>query len=204
MPAAGDIAGLAGALTAVSGAVAQGLITPEQAATLSEALASQMRALEVRERIEARRAVSEAPAIYNRMQLRACVALADGVREIRDEAGEVDDWVRDLGAPILRIDEQALADLAMVPDSLATVLADRAFVAVRPMPPEHQPHPHATAMAPLWAKLSEYLDDHMAWLEEGVEERAAARAAAGDADPIYRSPLFQPGGALFNPDATPA
>src|SRR5205814_10667537 len=104
------------------------------------------------------------PAIWNRRQWRGCGAIADGVREIRDEAGEVDDWARELCAPILRIGDMALAQLAMIPDTLETVLADRAFHAVHPVPPEHPPHPLAADMGEHWAKLDDYLNDHMHWL----------------------------------------
>jgi hypothetical protein len=47
-------------------------------------------------------------------------------------------------------------------------------------------------MAPLWQELQSYLDRHVDWLDEKIEERLAARQAAGEPDPIYRSWIFQP------------
>src|SRR5260370_13694293 len=86
MPPLSDDAGLAGAVAALWNAVAEGLVTPSQAASLSQALEAQTRATAAQQRTERRRAPRPPPAIYNHMQLRHCVAIADGVREIRDEA----------------------------------------------------------------------------------------------------------------------
>src|SRR5207245_7032092 len=144
MPPVGDGAGLAGAVAALWNAVAEGLVTPSQAASLSQALEAQTRAIEAHERTEARRAAAAAPAIYNRTQLRGCVAIAGGVREICDEAGEVDQRARDLCTPILRIGEMALGALVAIPDRPELVLADRAFVAGHPAPSVHSSHPLAT------------------------------------------------------------
>jgi hypothetical protein len=126
------------------------------------------------------------------MQLRACVALADGVREISEEAGEVDDRVPPLCLPIMRTGRRALIELAKIEDHAAQMLADEAFVVEHPMPQDHPRHPIAAEMAELWHKLSEYLDDHMYRLEPQIEERFAARQAAGEPDPIYRAWIFQP------------
>ncbi|HYU13312.1 MAG TPA: hypothetical protein VEK82_12100 [Stellaceae bacterium] len=201
MPPVGDGDGLAGAVAALWNAVAEGLVTPSQAASLSQALEAQTRAIEARERSEARRAAAAAPAIYNRMQLRCCIAIADGVREIRDEAGEVDQRARDLCTPILRIGEMALAALAAIPDRLELVLADRAFVADHPVPSEHPPHPFAAEMSRPLQALNKYLNDNMHRLEDQIEERFAAREAAGEPDPIYRSWVFRPAEGLFNSNA---
>jgi hypothetical protein len=187
-----DIADLPGAIAALWNAVSEGLITPSQAASLSQALERQTRAIEARERIAARRAAEEAPVIWNRMQLRVCVAIADGVREIRDEAGEVDKRAIELCTPIIRIGRMALLELAKIEDHAAQIIADEAFVAVHPIPEDHPRHPLAAELAPLWQKLGEYLDDNMHWLERQIEERFAARQAAGEPDPIYRAWIFQP------------
>ena len=88
-------------------AAAQGLIAPDQALSLSQAVESQIRAIEAGERIAAQRAAAEEVMVYRRLQLRGCVVFADGVREIHDEAGAVDSTVRKLCLPILRIGESA-------------------------------------------------------------------------------------------------
>ncbi len=201
MPPGGDAADPAGAIEAVLNAVARGLITPDQAATLAETLEAQTRAIEAKQRLEAGHAASEAPAIWNRMQLRGCLAIADGVREISEEAGEVDETVKELCAPILRIGRMALAQLAAIPDTLATVLADRAFVADHPVAPDHSPHPLAAQMGELYQQLDNYLKRNMRRLEQRIEQRAAAREAAGEPDPIYRSWVFQPETGLINLEA---
>jgi hypothetical protein len=201
MPPLSDTAGLAGAVAALWNAVAEGLVTPSQAASLSQALEAQTRAIEAQQRTEARRAAAAAPAIYHRMQLRGCVAIAGGVREICDEADEVDQQARDLCTPILRIGEMALGALVAIPDRPELVVADRAFVADHPAPSEHSSHPLATEMGQLWQALGNYLDDNMHRLESQIEERAAAREAAGEPDPIYRSWVFRPAEGLFNLNA---
>jgi hypothetical protein len=201
MPPVGDGAGLAGAVAALWNAVAEGLVTPSQAASLSQALEAQTRAIEAQQRTEARRAAAAAPAIYNRMQLRHCVAIADGVREIRDEAGEVDKRARNLCTPILRIGEMTLAALVAIPDGAELMLDDRVFVADHPVPSEHPPHPLAAEMSRPLQVLNKYLNDNMGRLEDQVEERFAAREAAGEPDPIYRSWVFRPVEGLFNSNA---
>jgi hypothetical protein len=201
MPPVGDGAGLAGAVAALWNAVAEGLVTPSQAASLSQALEAQTRAIEAQERIEARRTAAAAPAIYNRTQLRLCVAIADGVREILDEAGEVDQRARNLCTPILRIGEMALLALVAIPDRPELMLGDRAFVADHPVPSEHPPHPLAAEIGRLWRALENYLNSNMGRLEDRIEDRAAAREATGEPDPIYRSWVFRPAEGLFNSNA---
>jgi hypothetical protein len=201
MPPLSDTAGLAGAVAALWNAVAEGLVTPSQAASLSQALEAQTRAIEAQQRTEARRAAAAAPAIYNRMQLRYCVAIADGVREIHGEAGEVDQRARNLCTPILRIGEMALLALVAIPDRPELMLGDRAFVADHPVPSEPPPHPLAVEMGRLWQALGNYLGHNLQRLEGQIEERAAAREAAGEPDPIYRSWVFRPAEGLFNSNA---
>ena len=53
----------------------------------------------------------------------------------------------------------------------------------------------------LWRALETYLNSNMARLEDRIEERFAARQAAGEPDPIYRSRVFNPAAALFNSNA---
>src|ERR1043166_4125544 len=81
-----------------------------------------------RRRTAARRAADEAPAIWNRMQLRACVAIADGVREISEEGGEVDNQVPPLCLLIIRLGRMALLQLAKIDDHAEQILAAEAFV----------------------------------------------------------------------------
>jgi hypothetical protein len=183
---------LAGAMALIAAAAAEGTINPSQAAILCRAFADHARGIETQERGKAQRLAADAPAIWNRMQLRACFALADGVREIRDEAGEVDPRIPDLCTPILRIGRVAIGQLAILGDRAELILADEAFHADHPVPAEHPTHPIAAEMGPLWRKLKQYLDNHMHRLEQAIEERAAAREAAGEPDPIYRSWIFQP------------
>src|SRR5438045_1212094 len=90
-PPEGEGPGPAGAIALIAAAAAEGTINPSQAATLCQAFADHARAAETQERTKAQRVAADVPAIWTRMQLRACVALADGVRESRDEGGEVDD-----------------------------------------------------------------------------------------------------------------
>src|SRR5829696_5471541 len=173
MPPDGEPAGPAGAMAAVMQAAAQGLITPPQAATLAQALESQRRAIEVQERTAARRREAELPEIYSRLQLYGCFAIADGVREICDEAGEVDPRIRDLCTPILRIGERAQGVLAGLPIAPETVSADFAFIALHPVPPDHRRHPLMAEMGPLVRELDRYLTRVMDRLEERIEARAA-------------------------------
>lgn len=190
--APGEAPSFAALMARVAAAVAEGTITPSQAATLSQAFADHARGVETQERARQQRLAVDAPLVWNRMQLRACVALADGVREICEEAGEVDDRVPPLCIPIIRIGRRALVELAKIEDHAAQMLADEAFVVEHPMPEDHPRLPLAAEMAALWRKLDEYLDDHMNQLEEKIEERFAARQAAGEPDPIYRAWIFQP------------
>src|SRR6266851_5612944 len=62
MPPLSDAAGLAGAVAALWNAVAEGLVTPSQAASLSQALEAQTRAIEAQ--AAAREAAGEADPIY--------------------------------------------------------------------------------------------------------------------------------------------
>jgi hypothetical protein len=134
--------------------------------------------------------------------LRICVALADGVREIRDEGGEVDDNIPPLCTPILRIGRQALVQLAIIDDRAELILADEAFVYQHPHRPDDVPlNPLAAEILPHWQELEAYLNRNMDSLDEKVEERFAAREAAGEPDPIYRSWVFRPAEGLFNSNA---
>jgi hypothetical protein len=191
-PAEGG-ADFAGMMAAIAAAAAEGTINPSQAATLCQAFADHARAVETQERSRAQRLVADVPAIWNRFQLRICVALADGVREIRDEGGEVDDKLPGLCTPIMRVGRRALVQLAQIGDRAELILADEAFVAQHPHPPEDvRLHPLAEEVLPLWQDLQTYLNRNMDWLDEKIEERFAAREAAGEPDPIYRSRIFQP------------
>jgi hypothetical protein len=184
---------LAGAMELIAAAAAEGTINPSQAATLCQAFADHARGIETRERTKAQQTVADAPAIWNRFELRICVALADGVREIRDEGGEVDDNIPPLCAPILRIGRQALVQLAIIGDRAELILADEAFVYQHPHRPDDVPlNPLAAEILPHWQELEAYLNRNMDSLDEKAEERFAAREAAGEPDPIYRSWIFQP------------
>jgi hypothetical protein len=184
---------VAGAMALIAAAATEGTINPSQAATLCHAFAEHARAVEIQERTEAQRITADVPAIWNRFQLRICVALADGVREISDEGGEVDDRIPALCAPILHVGRRALVHLAQIDDRAELILADEAFVAQHPHPPEDVSlHPLAEEVLPLWRELQTYLNRNMASIDEKVEERFAAREAAGEPDPIYRSWIFQP------------
>jgi hypothetical protein len=177
----------------IAAAAVEGTINPSQAATLCQAFADHARGLETRERTEAQRLTVDVPAIWNRFQLRICVALADGVREILDEGGEVDAKIPPLCTPILRVGRRALVHLAQIGDRAELILADEAFVAQHPHPPEDVAlHPLAEEMLPLYRDLERYLNRNMDWLDEKIEERFDARQAAGEPDPIYRSWIFQP------------
>ena len=166
---------------------------PGPAATLCQAFADHARAVETQERAEAQQVAADMPAIWTRMQLRACVALADGVREIRGEGGEVDDKIPPRCTPIMRVGRRALLNLAQIGDHAELFLSDEAYVAQHPHQPEgFKQHPLAEEIVPLWQELQSYLNRNMDWLDEKVEDRFAARQAAGEPDPIYRSWIFQP------------
>ncbi|TMJ62334.1 MAG: hypothetical protein E6G81_02345 [Alphaproteobacteria bacterium] len=148
---------------------------------------------ETQERAEAQQVAADVPAIWTRMQLRACVALADGVREIRGEGGEVDDKIPPLCTPIMRVGRRALLNLAQIGDHAELILSDEAYVAQHPHQPEgFKQHPLAEEIVPLWQELQSYLNRNMDWLDAKIDERFAARQAAGEPDPIYRSWIFQP------------
>jgi hypothetical protein len=115
----GEVPDFAGMMATVAAAAAEGSITPSQAATLCQAFADHARGLETQQRVAQQRLAADAPAVWNRMQLRACVALADGVREISEEAGEVDDRVPPLCLPIMRTGRRALIELAKIEDHAA-------------------------------------------------------------------------------------
>jgi hypothetical protein len=184
---------LAGAMALIAAAAAEGTINPSQAATLCQAFADHARAVETQERAAAQRLAADVPAIWNRFQLRSCVALADGVREIRDEGGEVDEKIHALCAPILRVGGRALRQLAQIGDRAELILADEAFVAQHPQPPEDASlHPLGEEMLPFWRELKNYLNRNIDRLESAIEERFAACAATGEPDPIYRAWIFQP------------
>jgi len=185
--------GSAGAMALIAAAAAEGTINPSQAATLCQAFADHARAVETQERAEAQQVAADVPAIWTRMQLRACVALADGVREIRGEGGEVDDKIPPLCTPIMRVGRRALLNLAQIGDHAELILSDEAYVAQHPHQPEgFKQHPLAEEIVPLWQELQSYLNRNMDWLDAKIDERFAARQAAGEPDPIYRSWIFQP------------
>src|ERR1051326_533664 len=106
-------------MAAIASAAAEGSINPSQAATLCHAFAERARALETQERVDVQRGAVDAPAIWNRMQLRACVAIADGVREICEEGGEVDNQVPPLCLLIIRLGRMALLQLAKIEITLS-------------------------------------------------------------------------------------
>jgi hypothetical protein len=192
-PLEGDAPDFAGAMALIAAAATEGSINPSQAATLCQAFADHARGVETRERTEAQRITADVPAIWSRFQLRLCVALADGVREILGEGGEVDEKIPPLCIPILRVGRRALMQLAVIGDRAELILGDEAFVAQHPHPPEDaRMHPLAEEMLPLYRDLELYLSRNMDWLDEKIEERFAARQAAGEPDPIYRSWIFQP------------
>src|SRR5262249_2791205 len=162
---------------------------------------AQGRAPEARERIAARHIAADIPAAWNRMQLRVCLAIADAVREISEEVGEVDERVAKLCAPLLRLGHMAAGLLAAIPGRADLASSDRGLFATHPQPPDQPPHPLAAEMAVLLRKLVGYLDSHMAQLEQDVEERAASREAAGEPDPIYRSSVLRLSASICNFDA---
>jgi hypothetical protein len=201
MPALADADDLPGAVAAVWEAVAEGELTPAQAATLSQALEAQSRALEALERIAARHNAADIPAAWHRMQLRVCLAIADAVREISEEVGEADERVAKLSAPMLRLGHMAAGLLAAIPDRADLASSDRGLFATHPQPPDRPLHPLAAEMAILLRKLIGYLESHMAQLEQDVDKRAAVREAAGEPDPIYRSSVLRLSASIFNFDA---
>src|SRR5438132_1237732 len=86
MPPVGDGGGLAGAVAALWNAVAEGLVTPSQAASLSPALEAQTRAIEAHERTEARRAGAPAAAPSKRTPVPRTAATSPRAPANRQEA----------------------------------------------------------------------------------------------------------------------
>jgi hypothetical protein len=111
--------------------------------------------------------------------------IADAVREISEEAGEVDDRVPKLCAPMLRLGYMAAGMLAAIPDRAELAWADRACFAMHPKPPDHPPHPLAAEMGVLLEKLTDYLDRHMARLEREIEARDVAGRPTRTTAPGY-------------------
>lgn len=182
---AGD---LAAAISAVLCAVAEGLITPAEAETLARACEASARTLEIGERIERERFPVEQAAVERRLELAACALLFYGVREIEEEAGDLDRRLRQLCKPVLHLGESALDALAAIPYTPELLQADHAFLGAHPLRPDREPSPLGAEMAHCCKALTDYISLNADRLEEKIEEREAK----GEVPPLrYRSGLFE-------------
>ena len=188
MPRIEDATDLAAAMGALLGAAARGLITPAEAETMARACEASAHTIEIGERIGRERLVAQQEAAERRFALRAAALLFYGVREIDEEAGAIDDRLRELCKPILRMGEAVLAALAAIPDTPELVAADRTFLAAHPLRLDRETSPLGAAMGRAWLELEEYLGPAtMRRLDREIEEAQAV----GDAPPRYRTGLFE-------------
>jgi hypothetical protein len=189
MPPIENAADLAAAMGALIGAAARGLITPAEAESLARSCETSARTLEIGERIGRQRLAAEQEAVERRFALRTAALLFYGVREIDEEAGAIDDRLRDLSKPILRIGEAAFAALAAIPDTPDLVAADRAFLVTHPPRLDREASPLAVAMGRAWLKLEEYLSPSTM---RRLDQKMAERQEAGEAPPPrFRTGLFE-------------
>ena len=193
---AGDIAAAVGA---VLRAASRGLITPAEAESLTRAAAAAAQAVAAGERIERARLAAEQEAVERRFVLRAAALLFYGVREIAEEAGEVDSHLRRLCGAVMRIGATVLDALAAIPDTPRLVAADRAFLAAHPPRLDREVLPLAAAMHQAWDELAEHLTSRRL---DSLDRDIAEREAAGEvAAPRYRTGMFE---RLCGPAAAPA
>jgi hypothetical protein len=186
MPPIEDAADLAAAMGALLGAAARGLITPAEAETLARASEASARTVEIGERIARQRLAAEQEAVERRCALRTAALLFYGVREIDEEAGEIDYRLSELSKRILRLGEAALA---AIPDTPQLVEADGAFLAAHPPRLDRAASPLGAAMGRAWLELEEYLDPAtMRRLDGDIAERQETGQAP---PPRYRSGLFE-------------
>ena len=171
MPAIGNAADLAGAMTALTAAAA-GAMTPAEAASLAQVLEAHARVIEATGRIEAERLAARRAEIGPRLDLRVCVVMAHHLGDFQ-EAGERDGEIRERCAAMLRIGQAARDTLATIPDTPELLEEDHAFLAARLLPLERQPHSLGAEMRSQWDRLSRYLarPDVMSRLEEDLSER---------------------------------
>jgi hypothetical protein len=183
--AAGD---LAAAIGAVLRAAARGLITPAEAEQLARAAEAGARAVETDERIARERLAVEQEAVERRVELAICAVLFYGVREIDEEAGELDYRLRELCRPILRLGRAVLGSLAAIPYTPKLINADRAFVVAHPPRFDREPSPLGAEMARCCAQLVDYIERDAHRIEQKLEEREHAGKA-----PVlrYRTGLFE-------------
>jgi hypothetical protein len=189
MPPIENAGDLTAAIGAVLRAAARGLITPAEAETLARAAETGARAIEAGERIERDRLAVAREAAERRFALRAAALLFYGVREIGEEAGEIDYRLRELCKPILRIGKAALGVLAAIPDTPELVESDRAFLAAHPPRLDREASPLAVVMGRAWLEVEDYLGPAtMRRLDREIE----AREAAGQVPtPRYRTDIFE-------------
>jgi hypothetical protein len=188
MPRIENAADLAAAMGALLGAAARGLITPAEAETLARSCEASARTMEIGERIGRERLAAEQEAVERRVDLAVCALLFYGVREIDEEAGDLDYRLRKLCEPILRLGESALDSLAAIPWTPELLEADRAFVVAHPPRLDREPSPLGAAMARYCKRLTEYLTRNADRLDREIEEREAIGQA-----PVlrYRTGLFE-------------
>jgi len=188
MPRIENAADLAAAMGALLGAAARGLITPAEAESLARSCEASARTIEIGERIERERLAAEQEAVERRVELAVCALLFYGVREIDEEAGDLDYRLRKLCKPVLRLGESALDSLAAIPYTPELLEADRAFVVAHPPRPDREASPLGAAMARCCERLTEYITRNADRLDREIEEREAAGQA-----PVlrYRTGLFE-------------
>jgi hypothetical protein len=148
------------------------------------------------ERIERERIAAMQEAVERRFTLRLAALLYYGVREIAEEAGEVDYTLAERCQAVLRIGAAALDALAAIPDTAQLVAADRAFLAAHPLLLDREGSPLAAAMR----QARDDLADHLRPAALDRIERDIAKRDAAEGAPVrrYRTGMFE---RLCNPQA---
>lgn len=173
MPRIADAADLTAATAAVLAAVAGGRITPMEGETLARAAEAGARAIAAGEEVDRRRLAAEQAEVERRYALRVALLLFFGVREIDEEAGDLDPGLRRRAEPILRLGESVRLALAQIPDSPELLAEDAAFMAAHPPRLDREVSPLASAVAQAWEPLEKYLTrKKMNEIERLIEERA--------------------------------
>lgn len=188
MPPVSNAGDLAAAIGSVLNAVARGLVTPAEGEALTRAAEAGARAVEAGERIERERFTEEEAAFERRFELAACALLFYAVREIDEEAGDLDYRLRELCKPILRLGASALSALAAIPYTPERADADRAFAATHPPRPDRDASPFGAEMSRCVAELCDHIERNADRIERKIEQREAA----GNAPTLrYRTGLFE-------------
>ena len=188
MPPVENAADFAAAMGAVLAAAARGLITPAEAETLARAAEAGMHAVEAGARHERERLAEEQAAFERRLGLVIGTVLFYAIREIDEEAGDLDDRLRQLCKPVLELGRSAISSLGAMRYTPEWLDADRAFLAAHPLGIDRDLSAFGAEMARCCDAVTNYLDRNAYRIEQLIEEREARGEAA---PPKYRTGLFE-------------